>query len=83
MKNHTHRHSREDTTTREIQPINEPDLMDIPLTSNDYLEQAQHIPPNDLEILLNPSTQDKTLSEFMAWHERLNHLNFKNLFSLS
>jgi hypothetical protein len=74
---------REELTTREfIQPGSDSDMMDIPVSQEDYMTQARCLTADELETLMNPSKNDKLLNEFMAWHERLHHLSFSEMFKL-
>ena len=62
-------------------PLDEVDLVHVPITRQQIENQIENLTPESLEALLNPPEQTELLKEFMAWHVRLGHLSFPNMFT--
>ena len=63
-------------------PLNEPDLLQIPITKEQVQDHIDALDIDALEALLNPPEDTELLKEFMAWHSRLGHMPFDKMFLL-
>ena len=61
-------------------PLDEEDLVRIPVTKEQVQDQIQNLTTESFEALLNPPEQSELMKEFMVWHVRLGYLNFPTMF---
>ena len=61
-------------------PLDEEDLVHVPITIDQVEKQIENLSPESLEALLNPPENTEIMKEFMAWHARLGHLSFRTMF---
>jgi hypothetical protein len=71
------------TTREHIQQSTADDVMDFPISQDDFVEQAKELSLKDLEAIMKPSSLSPLESEFMHWHARLNHLSYAQMFRLA
>jgi len=66
-----------------LSPIDEPDLVEIPITLDEVQAHIDKLDPATVEALLNPAAQSDKISDFLGWHIRAGHLPFKDMATLS
>ena len=77
--------SRTISTTKEfISHFDDIDPMELPITREQLLKFSSMLSQKDLDDLLtcSSSPSNPLRDEFIQWHFKLNHLPFKNMFSL-
>ena len=65
-----------------VTPIDVPDICDIHLSEKQVKGIFQDLSAEELKTIFNRGNEDKLFTEFMAWHERLNHLPKAEMFQL-
>lgn len=65
-----------------LSDLEDDDIMSIPFSETELREQIKHLPSETLDAILHPPSPSPLLTEFMAWHNRMGHLPFKDMFQL-
>jgi hypothetical protein len=65
--------------------LDEVDLADLPMTLDQIESHAKHIEKEDLLAILNPPPPKhaKVFAQFLAWHNRMGHLPFADMFHMA
>ena len=63
-------------------PIDVPDICDTNLSENQVKTILNDLTGKEIQKLFSRNDHDELYSEFMAWHERLNHLPIPEMFKL-
>ena len=66
-----------------LSPLDEPDLVEIPITLDEVQAHIDKLDPATVETLLNPAAQSDKVSDFLGWHIHAGHLPFKDMATLS
>jgi len=65
-----------------VRPIDVPDICDTTLSENQVRTLLNNLSKEELQQLFSRNDHDELYAEFMAWHEKLNHLPMSDMFKL-
>ena len=62
---------------------NVPDIGSIPISSDDYINESNHIKLEQIDMIMFPEVIPPLQQEFKSWNDKLSHLHPKSMFIIA